>query len=197
MQRELVIDGTDHVAGKLGAFIAKKALEGHVIHVLCSEKLVFTGPMHRYVSMYKSYLNKRNIVNPARGAFHYKEPSKYFRKVFRNMACRKTIRGKEAAARIFVYEGIPKQFENSERMIVPNAHRKITNNPDKKFIYLGDLLKQFGWQYSELCEELKNDLKEREAKAKKDSESNSKKAMEISNSSAFKEEVKKRMAEFA
>jgi large subunit ribosomal protein L13Ae len=197
MQRELVIDGTDHIAGKLGAFIAKKALEGYTIHVLCSEKLVFTGPMHRHVAIYKSYLNKRNIVNPARGAFHYKEPSKYFRKVFRNMACRKTVRGKEAAARIFVYEGIPKQFESVERMIVPKAYRKSATNTERSFIYLGDLLKQFGWQYSDLCEELKKDLQEREERAKASSEANAKKASEIMLSAEFKDEVQKRMAEFA
>ncbi|ELA42178.1 uncharacterized protein VICG_00821 [Vittaforma corneae ATCC 50505] len=33
MQRELVIDGTDHVVGKLAAFVAKKALGG--MHYTC------------------------------------------------------------------------------------------------------------------------------------------------------------------
>lgn len=196
MNRELVIDGTDHVAGKLGAFIAKKALEGYNIHVLCSERLVFTGPMHRRFSMYKSYLNKRNIVNPARGAFHYKEPSKYFRKVFRNMACRKTVRGKEAANRISVYEGIPKQFENVERVVVPKALRKVTCDPSRKYIYLGDLLSSFGWHHAELTASLKNDLLKREAEFQNNIELKTKKIEDMKASATFKKEVEMKMAEF-
>jgi len=197
MNRELIIDGTDHVAGKLGAFIAKKALEGYTIHVLCAESLIFTGPMHRHVAMYKSYLNKRNVTNPARGAFHYKEPSKYFRKVFRNMACRKTVRGKAAASRIFVYEGIPKQFEGVERLMVPKAHRKVTTNPERKYIHLGELLSQFGWQYATLCDELKEDLLCREAAAKSEDEKQTEKIAQLTASESFKNEVKQKMAEFA
>lgn len=197
MNRELVIDGTDHVVGKLAAFVAKKALEGYTIHVLCSEKMVFTGPMHRHVAMYKSYLNKRNVTNPARGAFHYKEPSKYFRKVFRNMACRKTVRGKSAASRIFVYEGIPKQFEGVERLMVPKAHRKVTTNPIRKYVYLGDLLSQFGWQYSGLCEELKQDLLSREGTAREEERKKADEMAELIASESFRNEVNQRMSEFA
>ncbi|ELA42179.1 ribosomal protein L13 [Vittaforma corneae ATCC 50505] len=159
--------------------------------------MVFTGPMHRHVAKYKSYLNKRNVVNPARGAFHYKEPSKYFRKVFRNMACRRTVRGNEAANRIFVYEGIPKQFENVERTMVPKAHRKLTTDPDRKYIYLGALLSQFGWQYAELCDQLKQDIQAREAQAKAFAKEKAEKISKVTSSSDFKNEVQRRMAEFA
>ncbi|XP_077301375.1 large ribosomal subunit protein uL13-like [Arctopsyche grandis] len=197
MNRELVIDGTDHVAGKLGAFIAKKALEGYTIHVLCAESLVFTGDMHRHVAAYKSYLNKRNIVNPARGTFHYKEPSKYFRKVFRNMACRKTKRGQAAANRITVYEGIPKQFENVERSIVPAAFRKACTNTERKFIVLGDLLSQFGWHYAALTKSLKEELLLREAAFKAESMKKQEEAAKVALSSSFKKEVEKAMKEFA
>jgi len=197
MNKELIIDGTDHVAGKLAAFIAKKALEGYTIHVLCAEKLVFTGPMHRRVSMYKSYLNKRNVVNPARGAFHYKEPSKYFRKVFRNMACRKTVRGKEAANRISVYEGIPKQFENVERLVVPKALREVTTDIDRKFIYLGDLLSKFGWNCATLCESLKEDLLAREKMLKEKALKQKSEIENLKESESFKAEVDKKMSQYA
>lgn len=197
MNRELVIDGTDHVAGKLAAFIAKRALEGHTIHVLCAESIVFTGPMHRHVSMYRSYLNKRNIVNPARGAFHYKEPSKYFRKVFRNMAGRRTARGKEAASRISVYEGIPRHFENVERLVVPRALRKVTTDIGRKFVSLGDILSQFGWHHAELTKSLKESLLARESEAKSKSEERRKETESLIASSNFRREVEKRMTEFA
>lgn len=196
MIRELVIDATDHVAGKLGAFIAKKALEGCTIHVLCAESVVMTGPMKRHISIYKSYLNKRNIVNPARGTFHYKEPSKYFRKMFRNMACRRTVRGKEALGRIFVYEGIPKEFENLERVVVPKALRKITCSPDRPFIYLGQLLSKFGWHHAELTASLKDDLLKREASAMEKSNSIGKQISEMRNSANFQSEVKAKLAQF-
>lgn len=197
MNRELVIDGTDHVAGKLAAFIAKKALEGYTIHVVCAESIVLTGPMHRHVAMYRSYLNKRNIVNPARGAFHYKEPSKYFRKIFRNMTGRRTTRGKEAANRISVYEGIPKQFENVERMVVPRALREVTTDISRKFVTLGQLLCQFGWHHAELTKSLKESLLAREAETKSKLEEQRKRTESIIASGSFREEVEKRMAELA
>lgn len=197
MNKELVIDAADHVAGKLGAFIAKKALEGYTIHVLRSEKIVFTGDKHRHMSIYKSYLNKRNIVNPERGAFHYKEPSKYYRKVFRNMACRRTVRGKEAANRISVYEGIPKQFENVERMVVPSALRKAVTDTSRKYVTLGELLSNFGWHYAELTETLTNDLLERENAAKASEMKKKEEVAKIVSSSEFKSEVEKKMAQYA
>lgn len=197
MNKELVIDSTDHVAGKLAAFVAKKALEGYSIHVLCSESIVFTGKMERHVAAYKSYLNKRNIVNPERGAFHYKEPSKYFRKVFRNMACRRTVRGKEAAARISVYEGIPKQFENVERLVVPKALRKVVTNTDRKYITLGDLLSQFGWQYASLTKTLKDELLQREAESKSQQNQRQEEVKKVVESPSFKSEVEKAMLKFA
>lgn len=197
MNKELVIDSTDHVAGKLAAFVAKKALEGYSIHVLCSESMVFTGKMERHVAAYKSYLNKRNIVNPERGAFHYKEPSKYFRKVFRNMACRRTVRGKEAAARISVYEGIPKQFENVERLVVPKALRKVVTNTDRKYITLGDLLSQFGWQYASLTKTLKDELLQREAESKSQQNQKQEEVKKVVESPSFKSEVEKAMLKFA
>lgn len=197
MNRELVIDGTDHVAGKLAAFIAKKALEGHTVHVLCAESIVLTGPMHRHVAMYRSYLNKRNIVNPARGAFHYKEPSKYFRKIFRNMTGRRTARGKEAANRISVYEGIPKQFESVERLVVPKALREVTTDINRKFVTLGDILSRFGWHYAELTKSLKESLLAREAEAKSRSEERRREIESLIASSSFRSEVERRMADFA
>lgn len=197
MNKELVIDGTDHVAGKLAAFIAKKALEGYTIHVLCAEGLILTGPMHRHVSMYRSYLNKRNIVNPARGAFHYKEPSKYFWKIFRNMTGRRTSRGKEAANRISVYEGIPKQFENVERLVVPKALREVTTDVNRKYVTLGDLLMQFGWHHAKLTKSLKESLLAREAETRSKSEERGKEVESLIASSSFRSEVEKRMAEFA
>lgn len=196
MNRVLVIDGSDHVAGKLGAFIAKKALEGFAIHVLCAESLVLTGPMSRRVSMYKSYLNKRNVVNPARGAFHYKEPSKYFVKMFRNMACRRTIRGKVAAARIFVYEGIPKEFENIERSLVPKALRKVTCSPERKYNSLGSLLSQFGWHYAELTESLKKDLLSRESTIATKKINELDRISELKKTDSFRSNVEKKLAEF-
>lgn len=197
MNRDLVIDASEHVVGKLAAFVAKKALEGYTINILCSEKMIFTGTMERHAAMYKSYCNKRNIVNPIKGAFHYREPSKYFRKVFRNMACRKTVRGSEAANRIFVYEGIPKQFEGVERMIVPQAHRKVVTNTERKFIYLGDLLTKFGWHYSELCDKLKQDVLAREEEARKIAEKKEEAVKQLVSSADFRKEVEKRMAEIA
>ncbi|RZF44429.1 hypothetical protein LSTR_LSTR017247, partial [Laodelphax striatellus] len=56
---------------------------------------------------YLSFLRKRCNVNPARGPFHYRAPSKIFFRTVRGMIPHKTDRGKKALKRLKAYEGIP------------------------------------------------------------------------------------------
>lgn len=113
--RHIVVDATGHIVGKLASKIAKKLLEGYTVAVVACENAIFTGPLERHILKYKAWKQKRCVVNPQRGAFHYKEPSKYFFKVLRTMVQRKTNRGGEALRRLTCYEGIPHNivFNNS------------------------------------------------------------------------------------
>jgi len=197
MNKKVIIDGKDHVVGKLAAFIAKKLLEGYEITVVCTEKLKFTGPLHRQLGKYESYQKKRCLYNPARGPFHQKEPSKHFTKIVRGMIPRKTIRGTRALNNLTCYEGIPKNMEGVERMIVPNALIQVTADINRASCCLGEVLSRHGWAYSELTDRLTSNLREREAEVQNKKSSGKDKASKLMMNESFKAEVQEKMKAFA
>ncbi|KAL6121173.1 hypothetical protein NUSPORA_01950 [Nucleospora cyclopteri] len=188
-EREIVVDATGHIAGKLAACIAKKLLEGYRITVVSTEAAVFTGPLERRVGKYMSWKSKRCIVNPERGAFHYKEPSKYFYKVLRTMVPRKSNRGGEALKRLECYESIPKQFEGIERVKFPQALLSVSANPDRKSCTLGQLLSKFGWKHSNLSAQLTGNLLKREEEKRKAIEERKQKIEEFMKSGEFEKRM--------
>ncbi|KAI4292871.1 large subunit ribosomal protein L13Ae [Pancytospora philotis] len=198
MEKTLVIDASEHVVGKLAAVVAKKLLKGYKVTVLCIESARFTGPLHRQVGKYKSFKEKRAPYNPERGSFHWSEPSKYFKhKLFRGMVPRKTARGAAAIANLTVYEGIPKQFENVERSMVPKALLKVTTDVSRPSCTLGELLSNFGWHHAKLCQSLVDALKTREAEFNAAKAETDAKRDTLVGDNAFISEVDRRMAEFA
>merc|ERR1711963_473685 len=79
-----------------------------------------------------AYLKKRCNVNPARGPFHFRAPSKQFWRVVKGMLPHKTARGKEALGRLKVFEGIPAPYDKKKRMVVPSALRVVRLEAKRK-----------------------------------------------------------------
>nr|6ZU5_LO0 Chain LO0, uL13 [Paranosema locustae] len=194
INKEIIVDGTGHIAGKLGTYIAKKLLEGYTITVLCAESIVLTGPIHRTKLRYKDYLNKRCLVNPLRGPFHYKEPSKLFMRLVKRMVPYKKKRGAAALQRLQVFEGIPEKFENTERSICPRALLEYCANPIRKSATYGKLLSEFGWKHLNITEEMKKKVLQREEKAKKEKDARMEEIQRIRESSSFNKEVEEIMS---
>lgn len=76
--RAIIIDGKNHLLGRLASIVAKKLLQGDKVVVLRAEEIVISGNFHRSKLKYMSFLRKRCNINPARGAFHYRAPGKIF-----------------------------------------------------------------------------------------------------------------------
>lgn len=176
MSKHFYVDASNQVAGKLSTFIAKTLLEGNKVSVVHCENIVFTGPIERGMKKYERYLRKRRIVNPLKGQFHYKEPSKYFKRVIRRMVPKKKEKGFKALKNLKVYEGCPQKYQDKEFYHVPKALIKYTADPKRKFYILGDLLRRYGWKDYELVRNL--NIKE-EKRRKFISEKKDKKQQEI------------------
>lgn len=197
MEKQLVVDGTGHVSGKLAGFVAKKLLSGYRVTVVATESICYTGPLFRHIGKYKSYRHKRSCYNPERGPFHQTQPSNYFTKVVRGMTPRKTKRGTQALLNLKCYEGIPKEFENTERVIVPDALLKVTSNCDRPFCTLGQLLSKFGWKHANLANKLTNELREREREAAETLNKQKKREAQLLSDSSFIAELNQRLEQFA
>lgn len=79
----VVIDGRGHLVGRLASVVAKYLLQGGKVAVVRCEELNLSGHFYRNKIKYLAYLRKRCNVNPARGPFHFRAPSRIFYKAVR------------------------------------------------------------------------------------------------------------------
>lgn len=110
---------------------------------------------------YHAYLRKRCIVNPRRGPFHFRAPSRIFAHTVRGMVPHKTSRGSHALDRLKVFEGIPSPYDRMKRMVVPQALRVLRLRPGRKYCSIGRLASEVGWKYQDVVKKLEEKRKVR------------------------------------
>ncbi|TGZ46165.1 Uncharacterized protein DBV15_10751 [Temnothorax longispinosus] len=168
-EKPILIDGRGHLLGRLAAIVAKTILQGNKVIVVRSEQLNISGNFFRNKLKFMSFLRKRCNVNPARGPFHFRAPSKIFWKTvrasakedtkkysFTGMIPHKTQRGKDALRRLKVYEGCPPPYDRRKRVVVPGAMRVMCLKPGRKYCHVGRLSHEVGWKYKGVVRTLEN-----------------------------------------
>lgn len=83
--KTVVIDGRGHLLGRLASVVAKYLLQGGKVVVVRCEELNLSGHFYRNKIKFLAYLRKRCNVNPARGPFHFRAPSRIFYKAVRGL----------------------------------------------------------------------------------------------------------------
>jgi len=153
-EKEVVIDGSGHILGRLASTVAKEILAGQKVVVVRCEKIEMTGSMIRNKMKWARYMRLRHNTNPVRGPFHYRSPARIFWRTVRGMIPHKTYRGKQAMARLQSFEGIPEPFDKKKRMVVPNALKVLHVKTFRKTTVLGEMASQSGWKHAELIKKL-------------------------------------------
>lgn len=159
----IIIDGQGHLLGRLSALIAKTLLHGQRVVVVRCEGICISGSFFRNKLKYLSFLRKRCNVNPARGPYHFRAPSKILWRTVRGMLPHKTKRGSLALDRLKMFEGVPPPYDRKKRMVVPSALRVLRLNPRRKYCTLGRLGHEVGWKYQNVIESLEMRRKARAA----------------------------------
>merc|ERR1712168_1578293 len=157
--KPLVIDARGHLLGRLAAIVAKTTLQGQRVVVVRCEEINISGSFYRNKLKYLEFLRKRCNVNPGRGPFHFRAPSKVFWRTVRGMLPHKLARGKAALDRLKVFEGIPPPYDKEKRMVVPSALKVLRLNPKRKFCRLGRLSHEVGWKYQGVIDTLERKRK--------------------------------------
>merc|ERR1712049_57102 len=88
----IVIDGRGHLLGRLASLVAKTLLQGQRVVVVRCEGINISGNFYRNKLKFLAYLKKRCNVNPARGPFHFRAPSKQFWRVVKGMVVPSALR---------------------------------------------------------------------------------------------------------
>ncbi|OMH82874.1 60S ribosomal protein L16-B [Zancudomyces culisetae] len=153
-EKVYVIDAKGHLVGRLASTVAKMLLSGQKVVLVRCEEMNISGSFFRNKIKFNGYLRKRCIVNPSRGPFHFRAPSKMFYRAIRGMIPHKTSRGAAALDRLKVFEGIPPPYDKQKRMVIPQALRVLRLKPGRKFTTLGRLSVEFGWKYNSVVQNL-------------------------------------------
>ncbi|KAL0228039.1 hypothetical protein RCL1_004182 [Eukaryota sp. TZLM3-RCL] len=155
----VVVDGRNHLLGRLASVIAKELLAGqHVIVVRCEEVNV-TGKPIRNQFKYLAYLRKRHATNPTRGQFHYRAPSRMVWRAVRGMLPIKSDKGNAALDRLKCFDGVPTPYDTMKRQVVPEALRHLRLAPQRKFTVLRQIANYVGWKNDEIISRLEEKRK--------------------------------------
>lgn len=145
--KPIIIDGKDHLLGRLASTVAKQLLLGQKVVVVRTEEIAISGNFHRSKLKYLSFLRKRLNVNPSRGPYHYRAPARIFWRTVRGMVPHKTARGMKAMTSLKAFEGCPSPYDKTKKMVLPSAIRHIALKPRRKYCTVGRLAHEVGWQY--------------------------------------------------
>jgi large subunit ribosomal protein L13Ae len=164
-EKVVVIDGKDHICGRLAAVVAKQLLSGQRVVIVRAERVILTGQIERHIREWLLFTNRQSNCNPAKGGpWHLKAPAKLIWRTIRGMLPHKTARGAAALARLKVFEGCPHPYSVQKKVVVTNALRAVMLDSFRKYTYLGDFSSRVGWNHGPTVAALEAKRKERSAK---------------------------------
>ena len=122
--KDIVVDGTNLIAGRLCSNVAKLLLEGN------------------NVGEYKDFLKIASILHPKHGPFHPRRPDTILTRMVRGMLPRKKPSGQVALKRLRAHIGVPNQLKSFDKIQFDNA--KI-RKPNAYYTSMAELGRTIGW----------------------------------------------------
>ena len=141
--RPIVVDATDHIAGRLSSNVAKLLKQGHRVSIVNCEKIMYSGTRSNLIKEYREFLEINSIINPKHGPVHYRRPDTIITKMIRQMLPHdRKPSGKESIKRLRAYIGSPKELKSLERIQFEKAKiKKSASN----YTTMGELCRVIGW----------------------------------------------------
>ena len=140
--KNLVVDGSDLIAGRLCTNVAKLLLQGNNVSIVNCDKIMMSGKQKSIVEEYKAFLKIGSIINPLNGPYHPRRPDTMISRMVRGMLPRKKPSGQAALKRLRAYVGTPKELRSFEKIQFDNAKLKRSN---AYYTSMGELGRTIGW----------------------------------------------------
>jgi large subunit ribosomal protein L13 len=133
--RPIVVDATDHIAGRLASNVAKLLIKGNRVSVVNCEKIMMSGTRSNHIQEYREFLEINSIINYKHGPKHYRRPDTVMAKMIRQMLpFDRKPSGKESFQRLRTYIGSPKEIKSIEKIQFEKAKiRKTAKNSIKLY----------------------------------------------------------------
>ncbi len=142
VDKPIVVDATDHIAGRLCSKVAKLLLNGNRVSVVNCEKIMMSGTRTNIIYHYRKFLEVNSVIHPRHGPIHARRPDTIMKRMVRGMLPKKKPSGITAHKRLRTYIGTPKELGGFEQIQFEEA--KITKSP-ANYTTVGDIAKIIGW----------------------------------------------------
>lgn len=131
-----IIDGKNAVLGRLASYVAKEALKGEQIVILNCDQVIITGNKKNIREEFEA--KRRKIGSGQKGPKHSRSTDKIVKRSIRGMLPNHRLgRGKIAYRKIKCYVGVPKEFQESKKIIGGREKKS-------KFVYVKEISKRKG-----------------------------------------------------
>ena len=141
--RPIVVDATNHIAGRLSSHVAKLLIQGNRVALVNCEKIMYSGTRDNLIKEYREFLEINSIINYKHGPVHYRRPDTIISKMIRGMLPYEgKPSGVTAFKRLRAYIGSPKELKSLEKIQFEKALiRKAASN----YTTMGELCRVIGW----------------------------------------------------
>jgi large subunit ribosomal protein L13 len=140
--RPIVVDATDHIAGRLSSNVAKLLLNGNRVSIVNCEKIMLSGTRTNIIYHYRKFLEVNSVIHPKHGPVHARRPDTMMTRMVRGMLPKKKPSGLLAHKRLRTYIGSPRELSGFEKIQFKQA--KITKSA-ANYTTIGDIAKIIGW----------------------------------------------------
>ena len=143
VDRPVVVDATNHIAGRLASNVAKLLLQGQRVTVVNCEKIMMSGKRETQIREYREFLEINSIINYKHGPVHYRRPDTLMAKMIRQMLpFDRKPSGKLAFARLRTYIGAPNDTKPIDKIQFEKA---LITRAASNYTPLAEICRVIGW----------------------------------------------------
>ncbi len=143
IDRPVVVNATNHIAGRLASNVAKSLLQGQRVTVVNREKILMSGTRANQINEYIEFIEINSIINYKHGPIHYRRPDTIMEKMIRQMLpFDRKPSGKTAYARLRTYIGAPNDTKPIEKIQFEKA---LIKREASNYTSLAEICRVIGW----------------------------------------------------
>jgi len=142
IDKPIVVDATDHIAGRLSSNVAKLLLKGNRVSIVNCDKIMISGTRSNIIGEYQEFLEINSINHWKHGPKHPRRPDTIMKKMIRGMLPREKSSGIAAHKRLRTFIGSPKEVKSFKKIKFENAMIKKSSS---HYTTMAELGRTIGW----------------------------------------------------
>ncbi len=142
VDKPIVVDATNHIAGRLSSNVAKLLLKGNRVSIVNCDKIMISGARSNIISEYREFLEINSINHWKHGPKHPRRPDTIMKKMIRGMLPREKTSAKKAHKRLRTYIGSPKEVKSFKKIKFEKAMIKKSS---ANYTTMANLGRTIGW----------------------------------------------------